>query len=82
MTRLTALIIRNPDNEIYGDFYGPIDGKYGLAVVFDDKTPSGCSRPRVLLESGPVYETPESAKDQAEEIIKKTREMTEDLLYA
>jgi hypothetical protein len=78
MTRLTALIIRNPDNEIYGDCYGPIDGKYGLAVVFDDKTPSGCSRPTMLLRSGTVYETPESAKDQAEEIIKKIREIPEE----
>ena len=78
MTRLTALIIRNPDNEIYGDCYGPIGGKYGLAVVFDDKTPSGCSRPRMLLRSGLIYETPESAKDQAEEIIKKIRELPED----
>jgi len=78
MTRLTALIIRNPDNLIYGDCYGPIGGKYGLAVVFDDKTPSGCSRPRMLLRSGLIYETPESAKDQAEEIIKKIRELPED----
>ena len=80
MTRLTALIIRNPDNKIYGDSFGPIDGKYGLAVVFDDKTPSGCSRPRILLESCPIYETPDTAMNQAEEIIKEIRELPEDLL--
>ena len=80
MTRLTALIIRNPDNLIYGDCYGPIDGKYGLAVVFDDKTPSGCSRPRVLLESGPLYDRPEFAKKEAERIIEDVRALPEEML--
>lgn len=80
MNRLTALIIRNPDNLIYGDCYGPIDGKYGLAVVFDDKTPSGCSRPRVLLESSPIYPTFEAAKNHADSIIKDVRELPEELV--
>jgi hypothetical protein len=80
MTRLTALIIRNPDNKIYGDFYGPIDEKYGLAVVFDDLTPSGCSRPRVLLESSPIYPTSEAAKNHADSIIKDVRSLPEELV--
>jgi hypothetical protein len=80
MTRLTALIIRNPENLIYGASLGPIDGKYCLAIVFDDKTPSGCSRPRVLLESGPVYETPEVAKREAERIIDAVKVLPEELV--
>ena len=80
MTLLTALIICNPDNKIYGDSYGPIEGKYGLAIVFDDPTPSGCSRPRVLLESDPIYPTPEAAKNHAESIIKDVLELPEELV--
>ncbi len=80
MTRLTALIIRNPENLIYGDYFGPIDGKYGLAVMFDDKTPSGCSRPRVLLESQPFYEKPEVAKREAERIIEDVKALPEELV--
>ena len=81
MTRLTALIIRNPDNKIYSDVYGPIaNGKYGLAIMFDDVSPSGCSRPRVLLESGPIYPTPEAAKNHAESIIKDVLELPEELI--
>ena len=42
MTRLIALIIRNPENKIYADVYGPTaNGKYGLAIIFDDVSPSG-----------------------------------------
>jgi hypothetical protein len=78
MTLLTALIICNPDNKIYGDSYGPIEGKYGLAIVFDDPTPSGCSRPRVLLESDPIFENPQAAKDEAEKIIKEVKELSEE----
>lgn len=82
MTRLTALIIRNPDNEIYADAYGPIaNGKYGLAIMFDDVSPSGFSRPRVLLESDPIYPTPEAAKDEADRIIKEVREAPEDSIF-
>ena len=81
MTRLTALIIRNPDNEIYADAYGPIaNGKYGLAIMFDDVSPSGFSRPRVLLESDPIYPTPESAKNHAESIIKDVLALPDELV--
>jgi hypothetical protein len=80
MKRLTALIIRNPDNIIYGDSYGPINGKYGCAVIFDDKTPSGSTRTRVLLESIPLYEKPESAKREAERIIEDVIALPEELL--
>jgi hypothetical protein len=74
------MIIRNQENKIYADSYGPVDGKYGLAVVFDDESPSGCSRPRMLLESGPIYPTPEAAKNHAESIIKDVLELPEELI--
>jgi hypothetical protein len=47
----------------------------GEDVKFDDVSPSGCSRPRVLIESDPIFETSQAAKDKAEEIIREVKEL-------
>lgn len=72
MTRLTALFIQN-DSQVYGTSFGPVDGKFGAYIGTWDETPSGCSRPRHLLTSEPIYATADEAKTAAEKIIADVR---------
>ena len=74
MTRLTALLIQG-GSEVFASSFGPIDGKYGLYVGTLDEAPSGHKRPRPLLTSEPIYETPELAKSAADELILEVRKI-------
>jgi hypothetical protein len=73
ISRLTAVRIAS-DPEVYASSFGPIEGKYGLYIGTYDEAPSGWKRPRDLMTSDPIYDTPEAAKIAGEGVIRELKQ--------
>ena len=74
MTRLTAWILQTAELEVVS--YGPgpdPNGKYGFYIGTYDEAPSGSKRPRALVTSDPIYETPTDATQAALKLLETVR---------
>ncbi len=70
MTGLNVMIIAgNPDDISTQVFRDDENGKYGGAIWFNDKAPSGFERPRPLVSFNGHFETEEEAQAHLDELI-------------
>jgi len=79
MSRYTALLIkgaRKKDLEVMSA-KDEGTGKWAVALWLTDYSPSGCPRPRLLLDSGPVFDSKEASESDMWGIIKQIRAMSE-----
>lgn len=73
MTRITAMIIQDDPN-VYVSAFGPLpSGEFGLYIGTFSESPSGCMRPRHLLQSEGGYKTAEDAVTAGNLIIEEVK---------
>lgn len=73
MTRMTALTIEH-DPRVCATAIGPMpNGLYGVYIGTYDESPSGCTRPKVLLTSDGEFKTAEEAIEYGETLIRNVR---------
>ena len=75
MNIITKTIIQNDPSVYATAILDESSKKYGVCIGFEEKTPSGCIRNRILLTSLGFYETTEVAIKEGENIIKLVKNM-------
>ena len=73
MTRYTALTIEN-DPHVHAAAVGPFpNDKFGVYIGTYDVSPSGSTRPVILLTSDGIFDTPKEALEQGQYVIDQIR---------